>query len=148
MGARQLQLLLSCCRIRVSFSKFDRIGQRRQRRCKPVYSPSGRVSCADPPRTRKSRPARRRAPHRPLTGTGLMCGRGVAFWSVEKRALQGGGGRFALVGVTGDVTPCPVRLRGSGRVAQLDAVRPGNLTTPPRWRSAQLPFICRQRCKI
>ncbi|EPF2623042.1 hypothetical protein ACSL7S_004378 [Yersinia enterocolitica] len=76
----------------MSFSKFDRIGQRRQRRCKPVYSPSGRVSCADPPRTRKSRPARRRAPHRPLTGTGLMCGRGVAFWSVEKRALQGGGG--------------------------------------------------------
>ena len=55
---------------------------------------------------------------------------------------------FALVGVTGDVTPCPVPLRGSGRVAQLDAVRPGNLTTPPRWRSAQLPFICRQRCKI
>ncbi|EPO78172.1 hypothetical protein H212_5045, partial [Klebsiella pneumoniae UHKPC67] len=31
MGARQLQLLLSCCRLRVSFSKFDRIGQRRQR---------------------------------------------------------------------------------------------------------------------
>jgi len=25
MGARQLQLLLSCCRLRVSFSKFDRI---------------------------------------------------------------------------------------------------------------------------
>lgn len=92
MGARQLQLLLSCCRLRVSFSKFDRIGQRHQRRCKAVYSPSGRVSCADPPRTRKSRPACRYAPHSPLTGTGLMCGRSVAFWAVEKRALQGGGG--------------------------------------------------------
>ncbi|AUV34415.1 hypothetical protein C2U48_28045 (plasmid) [Escherichia coli] len=91
MGARQLQLLLSCCRLRVSFSKFDRIGQRRQRRCKPVYSPSGRVSCADPPRTRKSRPARRRAPHRPLTGTGLMSGRGVAAGTVERMALQDGG---------------------------------------------------------
>ncbi|EAS3958361.1 hypothetical protein D6G90_25660 [Salmonella enterica] len=91
MGARQLQLLLSCCRLWVSFSKFDRIGQRRQRRCKPVYSPSGRVSCADPPRTRKSRPARRRAPHRPLTGTGLMYGRGVAAGAVEGMALQEGG---------------------------------------------------------
>ncbi|EPO82804.1 hypothetical protein H212_5044, partial [Klebsiella pneumoniae UHKPC67] len=30
MGARQLQLLLSCCRLQVSFSKFDRIGQRHQ----------------------------------------------------------------------------------------------------------------------
>ncbi|MCD6783853.1 hypothetical protein, partial [Escherichia coli] len=86
MGARQLQLLLSCCRLRVSFSKFDRIGPRHQRRCKPAYSPSGRVSYADPPRTRKSRPERRRAPPSPLTGTGLMSGRGVVLGAVEGMA--------------------------------------------------------------
>ncbi len=91
MGARQLQLLLSCCRLRVSFSKFaDRIGQRHQRRCKPFTAHPGASAALTHhgPGNHAQRVAERRTGRSPGQG---MYGRGVAFWSVEKRALQEGG---------------------------------------------------------
>ncbi|WP_323607006.1 hypothetical protein, partial [Escherichia coli] len=67
--------------------------------------PVGALAAArpSPQHPDKSRPARRYAPARPLnravvTGTVPAV---VSSDSPPKPALQGGGGRFALVGVTG-----------------------------------------------